>query len=84
MGTFLRPKSPQGLADEDYARYKKEKPTDHEKILADIKHSNLDEIKEYKKLFKAAIDEENICVFGNRESILEVKDNFDKIIDLKN
>lgn len=84
MGTFLRPKSPQALADEDYARYKKENPVDHEKILADIKYAKLDEIKEYKKLFKAAIGEENICVFGNRESILEVKDKFDKIIDLKN
>ena len=72
------------MADEDYARYKKENPVDHEKILADIKYAKLDEIKEYKKLFKTAIDEENICVFGNRESILEVKDKFDKIIDLKN
>ena len=26
--------------------------------------------------------EENVCVFGNRENIKEVKDKFDKIIDL--
>lgn len=82
MGSILRPKSPSVLADEDYVRYKKENPTDPEKLLAEIKTSSLDEIKAYADLFEKAINKENICVFGNRTNIIDVKDKFDKIIDL--
>lgn len=82
MGKILRPKSPQILADEDFARYKKESPTNPEEILRDIKYANISDIKEYKSLFESAISEENICVLGNRENILDIKDKFDKIIDL--
>ena len=28
------------------------------------------------------MQEENICVFGNRENITDIKNEFDKIIDL--
>ncbi|WP_297281779.1 insulinase family protein [uncultured Anaerococcus sp.] len=82
MGSILRPKSPSALADEDYVRYKKENPTDPEKLLAEIKSSGLDEIKAYADLFEKAMNKENICVFGNRTNIIDVKDKFDKIIDL--
>ena len=82
MGSLLRPKSALNLADEDYIRYKKENPIDPEKILSEIKYTKLSEIRSYKNLFKDALAKENICVFGNRESIIDAKDNFDKIIDL--
>lgn len=82
MGSILRPKSPSTLADEDYVRYKKENPIDPEKLLSEIKTSTLDEIKAYNDLFKKSMQEENICVFGNRENITDIKNEFDKIIDL--
>ena len=82
MGSILRPKSPSALADEDYVRYKKENPTDPNKLLSEIKSSNLDEIKGHADLFKEATEKENICIFGNRDNITDVKDKFDKIIDL--
>ena len=82
MGSILRPKSPSTLADEDYVRYKKENPIDPEKLLSEIKTSTLDEIKAYNDLFKKSMQEENICVFGNRENITDMKNEFDKIIDL--
>lgn len=82
MGSILRPKSPSTLADEDYVKYKKENPIDPEKLLSEIKTSTLDEIKAYNDLFKKSMQEENICVFGNRENITDIKNEFDKIIDL--
>ena len=84
MGSFLRPKSPQNLADEDYIRYKKNKPVDPEEILKEIKSANLGKIKKYDKLFDDSLSNKNICVFGNKDSILEIKGDFDKIIDLTN
>lgn len=82
MGSILRPKSPSSLADEDFVRYKKENPIDPEKLLEQIKATDLNQIKGFSNLFEKAMKEENVCVFGNRENIKEVKDKFDKIIDL--
>jgi len=84
MGSILRPKSPSVLADEDYVRYKKENPIQADKLLSEIKSSNLDEIKNFANLFEHAMKKENICVFGNRENIIDIKNKFDKIIDLDN
>ena len=82
MGAILRPKSPSALGDEDYIRYKKEEPINPEKILKDIKESTLSEVKAFENLFDQAMKTNNLCAFGNRKDILEVKEEFDKIIDL--
>lgn len=82
MGSILRPKSPSTLADEDYGRYKKEKPFEPEEILAEIKSASLDDIKAYGDLFEKSMQKDNLVAFGNRDSITKVKDSFDKIIDL--
>ena len=82
MGQILRPKSPQNLGDDDFIKYKKENPKEDREILKEIKASNIEKIKSFAKLFDQSIKENNICVFGNRESILKVKSDFDKIIDL--
>lgn len=82
MGAILRPKSPSALGDEDYIRYKKEEPINPEKILKDIKESTLSDVKAFDNLFDRAMENNNLCAFGNRKDILEVKEEFDKIIDL--
>lgn len=82
MGSILRPKSPSSLAEEDYGRYKKENPTNPEEILSQIKTARLSDIKAYKDLFEKSMQKDNLVVFGNRDSLTEVKDYFDKIIDL--
>lgn len=82
MGQILRPKSPQNLGDDDFIKYKKENPKEDREILKEIKASDIEKIKSFAKLFDQSIKENNICVFGNRESILKVKSDFDKIIDL--
>lgn len=82
MGSILRPKSPSSLADEDYGRYKKEKPTNPEELLSQIKTASLTDIKAYKDLFEKSMQKDNLVAFGNRNSLTEVKDYFDKIIDL--
>ena len=84
MGTILRPKSPSTLADQDYARYKKENPINPEDILADIKSANIKDIKSYAGLFEKSMQKDNLVAFGNRDSLKEVKDYFDQIIDLNN
>ncbi|MFO3715775.1 insulinase family protein [Anaerococcus cruorum] len=82
MGSILRPKSPSSLAEEDYGRYKKENPTNPEEILSQIKTARLSDIKAYKDLFEKSMQKDNLVAFGNRDSLTEVKDYFDKIIDL--
>ena len=82
MGAILRPKSPSALGDEDYIRYKKEEPIDPEKVLKDIKESTLSDVKAFENLFDLAMENNNLCAFGNRKDIVEVKEEFDKIIDL--
>lgn len=82
MGSILRPKSPQSLADEDYGRYKKDNPINPEEILGQIKNAKLDDIKAYSDLFEKSMQKDNLVAFGNRNSLTNIKDSFDKIIDL--
>ena len=82
MGSILRPKSPQALADEDFGRYKKESPSDPEEFLWQIKNAKLADIKAYADLFEKSMKKNNLTAFGNRDMLIEVKDHFDKIIDL--
>lgn len=82
MGSILRPKSPQALADEDFGRYKKESPSDPEEFLWQIKNTKLADIKAYADLFEKSMKKNNLTAFGNRDMLIEVKDHFDKIIDL--
>ncbi|WP_394264312.1 insulinase family protein [Anaerococcus octavius] len=82
MGSILRPKSPQALADEDFGRYKKESPSDPEEFLWQIKNAKLADIKAYADLFEKSMKKNNLTAFGNRDMLIEVKYHFDKIIDL--
>lgn len=82
MGSILRPKSPSSKAEEDYSRYKKENPTNPEELLSQIKTANIADIKAYKDLFEKSMQKDNLVAFGNRDKLNEVKDYFDKIIDL--
>ena len=82
MGSILRQKSPQALEDEDFGRYKKESPSDPEEFLWQIKNAKLADIKAYADLFEKSMKKNNLTAFGNRDMLIEVKDHFDKIIDL--
>ena len=84
MGTILRPKSPSTLADQDYARYKKENPINPEDILADIKSASIKDIKSYADLFEKSMQKDNLVVFGNRDKLNDNKEFFGELIDLDN
>ena len=82
MGNFLRPKTPAQKADADFLYYKKKSAKTEEEILKEIKEAKLEDIKQLADQFSKALAVDNICVFGNRDKILENKDLFDRIIDL--
>ena len=82
MGNFLRPKTPAQKADSDFLYYKKKSAKTEEEILKEIKEAKLEDIKQLSDAFSKALAVDNICVFGNRDKILENKDLFDRIIDL--
>lgn len=82
MGNFLRPKTPAQKADADFLYYKKTSSKTEEEILKEIKEAKLEDIKQLSGAFFKALAVDNICVFGNRDKILENKDLFDRIIDL--
>lgn len=82
MGNFLRPKTPAQKADADFLFYKKNSAKTEEEILKEIKEAKLEDIKQLSDQFSKALAVNNICVFGNRDKILENKDLFDRIIDL--
>lgn len=83
MGSILKPKSPFAKADFDYLYYKKGlDPKELDSFLLDTKNASLDDVKSFSKIFKKATDLNNLTVFGNRKQILEVKEYFDKIIDI--
>ena len=82
MGNFLRPKTSSQKADSDFLYYKKKSAKTEEEILKEIKEAKLEDIKQLADQFSKALAVNNICVFGNRDKILENKDLFDRIIDL--
>lgn len=82
MGNFLRPKTPAQKADSDFLYYKKKSAKTEEEILKEIKEAKLEDIKQLADQFSKALAVDNICVFGNRDKILENKDLFDRIIGL--
>lgn len=82
MGNFLKPKTPAQKADSDFLYYKKKSAKTEEEILKEIKEAKLEDIKQLEDQFSKALAVNNICVFGNRDKILENKDLFDRIIDL--
>lgn len=82
MGNFLKPKTPSQKADADFLFYKKNSAKTEEEILKEIKEAKLEDIKQLSDQFSKALAVNNICVFGNRDKILENRDLFDRIIDL--
>lgn len=84
MGSVLRPKSPSTLGEEDFIRYIKDEPKDPSEILAEIKGAKFSDIQAFSSLFDKAMKTDNVCVFGNREKLNEIKDEFDNVIDLNN
>lgn len=82
MGSILRPKSPATKGEEDFIRFLKKDPKSPSDLLAEIKTADLDTIKSYSDLFDQAMAVDNVCVFGNREQLEEIKSEFDIVTDL--
>ena len=82
MGSILSPQSAPNKGEIDFIRYLKENPVDNDKLLEEIKNTSIKDLKYLSPILDKAMASDNICVFGNREQILEIKSDFDKVIDL--
>ena len=84
MGSILSPQSAPNKGEIDFIRYLKKNPVDNDNLLEEIKNTSIKNLKDLSPILDKAMTSDNICVFGNRDQILEIKSDFDKVIDLNN
>lgn len=82
MGSILRPRSPKQMGDSDYSYFRVPKAKKEDDILKEIKDAKVSDIRAMADIFEKSMAIDNLVVFGNRDQIKNVKDLFDKIIDL--
>ena len=82
MGSILKPKSPKQLGDLDYSYFRNPEAKREDEILKEIKEASLDDIKSKSQIFKRALEEDNLVVFGNRDQIKKIQGYFDKIVEI--
>lgn len=83
MGSILRPRSPKQMGDADYSYFRIPSSKKDDDILAEIKSTKLEDIKNLSESFKKAMDLDNLVVFGSRADIEKNKDLFDEIKDIR-
>lgn len=83
MGSILRPKSPKQMADYDYSYHRIPRAKKEDDILKEIKETSLDDIRKMADVFEKSMQADNLVVFGSRSDIENIKDKFDKVINIK-